>query len=149
MMTQSYLPRLASTRAGALYAFLTFVAMLPSTAEAGCWAHYVASKAQEENAYQVMPGLAIEFLTVGEESAKLPTAPCSGVLCSGESAPVPPLAPSVSPPSSVEWAIASDLPSRIDLRWVVWHSQDANLSTTNEPTLIFHPPRAGRVLVVS
>ena len=84
---------------GALLAFVTLGSVLPSTAKAGCAAHYLSTRSSGngELVHLELLNLTGAIPAPTEEMPGERPKPCSGALCSGN--PAPPLStiPSVPP----------------------------------------------------
>jgi hypothetical protein len=134
---------LAAPWFGAIRSLLTLGTALPSTARAGCSAHYVTSRSHSngELAHLEILSLSGAIPTPGDESPREGPTPCSGALCSGN--PAPPLStmPPVPPPGAGQWAIPAFPVSLAAPRSRACPPADADLRPIDSPCTIFHPPR--------
>src|SRR5271166_4641144 len=128
---------------GALLAFLTIGIVLPSTAWAGCAAHYVKSRSpwNGEVAHLELLDLTGAIPAPAEEMPGDRPKPCSGALCSGN--PAPPLStmPSVPPLTGGQWALPVCLGSLVGSEVFQRLPVGTDVCPVDHSCSIFHPPR--------
>ena len=128
---------------GALLAFLTIGIVLPSTAWAGCAAHYVNSRSpwNGDVAHLELLNLTGAVPAPAEETPGERPKPCSGALCSGN--PAPPLStmPSVPSLTGGRWALPVFLVSQLGSGVFRRLPADTDVCPVDHACSIFHPPR--------
>jgi hypothetical protein len=128
-----------------LLAFLTAGILLPSTARAGCLAHYITFRSQ-------LSGETSQLDLLGEAGA-LGTArdqtpvdrpgppPCSGPMCSGNPAAPLPTVPSITAEIGDDWAVLAFSIPPVGTGPLLCLPADPSHRPVNHPSSIFHPPR--------
>jgi len=128
---------------GALLAILTIGIVLPSTARAGCAAHYVNSRSpwNGEVAHLELLNFTGAIPAPAEETPGERPKPCSGALCSGN--PVPPLStmPSVPSLTGGQWALPVCLVSQLGSGVFQRLPAHTDVFPVDHSCSIFHPPR--------
>jgi hypothetical protein len=136
---------LASPRFGALLAFLTLGIILPSTARAGCLAHYITSRSQisgEMSHLELLGNTGALAIPRDQTPLDRPAPPpCSGALCSGNPAAPLPTMPSIAPTVGGHWAVLALPITLVGTGSFRCLPVDPSLRPVDHPCLIFHPPR--------
>jgi hypothetical protein len=134
---------LASPWFGVFFALPTLGVFLPSSARAGCLAHYITSHSGLNGDLTHLERLArTGAITTpyGEAPSERP-APCTGALCSGNPGPPLPTMPSVLAPVEGQWAIPAFPISPVGPDSFECQHVDASRHAVDCSCSIFHPPR--------
>jgi hypothetical protein len=134
----------ASHWVGALLTLLAAGLLLPSSARAGCINPHVTSRSHGPHGISDLIPLGRSggmSIPMGDMPLDRP-APCSGALCSGNPAVPISTIPPVSPRFGDEWAISILAIVSPGPGTFVGKSRGGRLHSVDDPTSVFHPPRA-------
>ena len=128
---------------GAIFSLLTLGSVVPSTARAGCLAHYIAFRSPSAESLGQLEQLSLHGALATPEDNAPPErpAPCTGALCSGNPALPVSTVPSVLTSGADQWAIPAFPVALTDPHSIVLTPADASLFPIDGPSAIFHPPR--------